>query len=270
MQSKPKPKKIITKVIKRKPSIKGKTPAVQEPDNSPRTSKIPHSPSSAKICRSLKKAKTSHIPKAESSSDEDDSFDSINFKIQTAEVKTQIIKSLQLFKLASQEYITQNTLLEKEVENFEVEFDQVKTEVSEILMESSKSKLELCEIKKKFQRSTEAEEIQRSRRNSAKCERFKEEQVKQVEVPEESLDLEVSERNGENRVVLRQRVEEIRREVRDIKIQLENGEEEIRETEIENTELRNITFKLKENLCSEPLSLEYGDQRVGCKSCWIF
>ena len=125
-------------------------------------------------------------------------------------------------------------------------------------------------IKKKLQRTPETEEIQRSRRNSAKCGGVKEDFGKQVDFPEESLNLEISEEPEANRGVLRQRVEEIRKEVREIKLQLDGKEEEIREVEIENTELRNITFRLRENLCSEPLCLDDSEERVVCKACLIF
>ena len=185
------------------------------------------------------------------SSEEEDSIDSINFIKQTSDVKTDILKSLQLFKSANQEYINQNQALEKEVENIEAEFEQVKTEVSEILFESTKSKTELFEIRKKIQETPD------------KIDTF----PKQIFFQEESLNLDNS--LHKDRDLAQDKVEELKKEIREIKQFIMENEEGLKDYESENTEFRNITFKLKETLNYEPLSLEYSTEAVTCKSCLI-
>lgn len=257
MQGKPKPKKISTKIAKRRTSNKAKSPGIAL-ESTPRSGKTLNSPLSAKVARKIKKAKTGAESKIETSSDEDDSIDSINFKKQTIDVKAEVLKSLQLFKAASQEYIDQNKILEKEVDDFEMEFEQVRTEVSEIVNESNRSKLELNVIKKRYLLTPELVE-----ETIEKCTENRD------IFQEESLDLEVPRSEGKD-VLLLKKVEEIRNEVKGIKVQLEANEEGIKETEEENTEFRNITFKLKENLSSDPLRLEFNDEKVVCKSCLIY
>lgn len=249
MQSKPKGKKGGSRTITKRVSLKTKDP---EPTTRPLKSSASSS-SVNKTGRKLIKSKTNAPCKTENSDDENDSIDSIHFKEQTESVKAQVLESLKIFKIATEEYILQNRDLEKEVENFEAEFEQVKTEVSEILMESSKSKLDLLEIKKKILETPERVET------SSKKHIFQ----------DESMNLETSFREEKSPDMLKEKIELLKREMCEIKENLMSNEEEIKESDAENTELRNITFKIKENLYAEPLALEYSDEKVACQSCVV-
>lgn len=250
MQSKPKGKKTGVRALSKRVSVKTK-----DCDSVPKGPKTPSSASSiSKSIRKLGKSKTGAPSKTENSDEENDSIDSIHFKEETENVKSQVLESLKIFKIAAGEYIMQNTALEKEVENFEVEFEQVKTEVSEILMESSKSKLDLLEIKKKILESPERPETTNQK----------------IIFQDESLNLETSFHEVKNQDLIKEKFEAIIKEMNEIKECIKNNEEEVRESEAENTELRNMTFKIKENLYAEPLALEYSDERVSCQSCQVF
>ena len=251
MQTKPLAKKPVTKLIARKVSVKRKTSSDQE--ISPKVGKQIQIAGGkvTKFKRKATKSNTSREVKADSS-DQEDSIDSVHFAKQTTDVKNQILKSLMLFKSATDEYIRQNKFLEKEVEHFGAEFEQVKTEVSEILVESSKSKTELLQIRKKIRETPE------------KCEIM----PRKLSFQEESLNLETSFNEAKNKTV-QEKVEELRKEINEIKQYISENEEELKDYESENSEFKNITIKIKENLQYKPLSLESSKEQTNCKSCWI-
>ena len=247
MQPKAVPKKSGAKIVKKKTSIKPKGE-----DSSKAVKQSNSNVSLSKSSRKIIKSKTGAPPKIDRSSSSD-SLDSSEFQRETRDIKFQILESLQLFKATTQEYLDQNGVLEQEVDQFESEFRQVRTEVSEILMESSKSKQDLFEIRKKMQTSLSRGEYS----------------PKQL-IFEQSLNLEQSVQDRDRKRNLVKKVEGIKKEIREIKEIMVNNEEEVRESEAENTELRNITLKLRENLACEPLVIEDSGEKLGCTVCLLF
>ena len=151
MQRKPKLKKSATKLPKKRLSIKSKVQVLIEQGLSPRSQKNSFPVTLLTTSeRTKKKARTGMPHKRESSFDEEDSINSANFQKETEKVKAQVLSSLQLFKSASHEFLAQNELLEYEIDNFQAEFEHVKTEVSEIMAETTKSKENLLEFKKRI------------------------------------------------------------------------------------------------------------------------
>lgn len=130
MQPKFRPKKIIAKQPKKRNSLKSKGP---DQAGTPRNLKKTASPNSDRV---KFKSKTTKVLDVEFSFEEGSSVDSLNFKKETTNLRKKVLVSLRTFKNATQDYINQNKVLDQKLETFEIDIEQVKTEVSEILMET--------------------------------------------------------------------------------------------------------------------------------------
>ena len=179
-------------------------------------------------------------------SSNDSSLDASGIIKETDLIKERILGSLQCFKTASTEYISQNRVLQNEVDTFQENFLSVKHEVSEILWESSRSKEELLKM------------------------RLIIESPKNEIIESEILDLDLSSVKSEKEEMLYETLLHLQEEINDMRIIIENNEKAVRAKDAENNELRSAAFRLRDSLTTETLTLETEETRPSCTSCYIF
>lgn len=231
-------------------STKNTLRARAETEISPKLTKQLTYTSSNKVQRQSTKSKTKVPNKQE---ELDDSVDSAQAVELTKKLKSQILDSLVNFKSVTSNFISENNELANEVGGFHEDFEQVKVDIIEIFQESSKSKNNLLEIRKKF----------------------KDPSVKQKEPNEKlyntfSLSLEDTSRSKETLKSLNNRVRSLKQEVSELKKCVNSTEEKIVEVEEENTELKGLTLKLRETISGSHIFSEVAQEKKSCNLCSIF
>ena len=73
-----------------------------------------------------------------------------------------------------------------------------------------------------------------------------------------------------NKIVLQNRVDEMKKELCEIMKVIENNTELVKESEAENLEYKKIAYKLKENIDNHPFAIEYNDPKIVCNICSVF
>ena len=179
-------------------------------------------------------------------SSNESSIDTSGIMKETDIIKAKVLGSLQCFKIASTEYISQNLALQNEVDTFQENFLSVKNEVSEILWESSKSKEELSKM------------------------RIIIESPKSRVIESGSLNLDLSSVMSQKEEILYETLNHLQEEINEMRQIIENNEKQVREKEAENNELKSIAFRLRDSLITETLSLETEENKPSCTSCSIF
>ena len=176
----------------------------------------------------------------------DSSLNSSQIVKETCNMKEKIQDSLKVFKNVNKEYISQNLVLLNEVDTFEENFTNVKNEISEILIESSRSKEELSRMKMII-------ETPKSR------------------IPEsEILELDLSSVKVPKDEMIYQTLKHLQDEVNMMREIIEHNEKEIREKDSENNELRSVAYKIRDSLTTETLTIETEENRPACTGCYLF
>ena len=174
------------------------------------------------------------------------SINSLEIVKETFNIREKILGSLKTFKNVNKEYITQNHILLNEVDVFEENFLNVKNDISEILLESARSKEELSKMKLIIE--------------SPKS-----------KVPEsEILEFDMSSVKVQKEEILYDALKHLQNEVNQMKEKIENNEKYIREKDYENNKLRSVAYKLRDSLTIETFTIETEENRPACTSCCLF
>lgn len=153
MQKKLTNSKDKTRPIKKSLSQKGIRPN-PSPDKDPAVKTVKNSSPSTNTSgmkkRKFSKRPSKILPPREEYLLNDSSVDSINFKQETEQVKDQVLKSLEAFRVSANEYMEKARGFEEEVSSFGLDFAKVKHEIESVYRESTKSKDEILNIRKNF------------------------------------------------------------------------------------------------------------------------
>lgn len=231
-------KKVIGGQVNRKDSMKGNN----ETENMRNVKKKLTFGSSNKQKRLPVKSNTKVMVKQEDSVDSVDSDQALEL---TKRMKIRILDSMTNFKAATKNFISENTDLVNELSNFQGDLYQVKSNIFEILSESSATNSKLQE--KKILRDFSEKQKEYNEKLSQNY----------------SLSLETDLKNRESLKNLNEKVRKLKNEVSKLKEHMNNTEEKITEVEEENTELKMLTTKLQ-------LYSELPIERKNCSACFVF
>ena len=200
-----------------------------------------NTPPSAKVANRLASKDSPNFESIDLSNDQD--FDALQIAQTTSSLQLQLLQSLQVFKTASNEYMSQNWELQSEVDTFKKDFACVKTQVDSLLWESTKSKEGLSRMKgiiesPKFR--TQGPEI---------------------------LDIDLSSVKESDDEALLAVLKRLQVQINGIKEKIESNENHLKSKECENSELRSSVFKLRDSILSTPIMVQ-DTHRKNC--CGIF
>ena len=162
----------------------------------------------------------------------------------TNSVKNQVLSGMEELKSTSNAYIHKNSLLQQEVEQIQDNFWNVKNNVNDIYWESYKSKDSMMKVKNFF------------------------ETPKQRTM--EDVDFDLSSVQSENYEEVFGRLKTLQGQILEMKQQIESNEIAIKNKEVENNELINTVYRLRNSLNGENLSCEREESHSSCTQCSLF
>lgn len=195
------------------------------------------------------KSKTGVPSKTEES---DDSIDSEDFFGETERMKRNVVGFMQNFRNANEGLIDKNNLIENEVDKFQENFEVVKNEVTEIFVESSKSRNDMLEMKKKLSDTME-------KYNNINTKLYINESISIGK----SLEKEIDKNHAKKKIQI------LKQEIENLKSLIDTNEATMRSIDSENDQLRNHSYQIKENLSFKKFTKEPSKLYPGCQSCSI-
>lgn len=253
MPKKPNVSKDKSKPIKKTSSQKSiKTSTSLDKAPSMKSSRSPSNhptPLVTKIQKISKKQSKPVVVKSECQSDDDNSIDSLHPIQETQQVKDKVLKSLAIFKNAAQEYLDKHQVLENEIDYFQSDFNMVRNELKQVFYESNRSREEMSKLKKASESPNKQANL--STKNSP---------CANTEILEDSRSRSISPEV---------KIEELKKQIDELRLIIDKNEEEIRSNDTENLELRNIAFKLQDTIDVSDGQKEPGSALVMCKACCI-
>ena len=228
------------------------SPAQELITKSARQAKIRRSSTSKKLKSVPKKNLLSpQTPVIDLSSECNSSVDSIHCSNITEEVKKQVLRSLALFKNATNDFLVHNKNIEEEVNTFEFEFNSVKKEVDELYWETSRSTQDMLNFKKKMLETPEKiDGVSEKPSPGFDFSGGKYESRSYCNSPSEALS-------------------NLHEEVSNLRKMIEQNEAEFKEAETENGELKGLACKIQESLAVS-IELDQHSNIATCKSCCIY
>jgi hypothetical protein len=218
-----KAKNVTSSKNSRKPSVKVITKTFDR-DSSKALRK--GTPPSGQVLRTSAKDSPVNIESIDLSSEQD--FDALQIAQATSSLKLQLLQSLQVFKTANNDYMSQNWELRSEVDTFQKDFMTVKVEVDGLLWESAKSKEGLSRMKGII-------ETPKTRTQGP-----------------EILDIDLSSVKENDEETLLNALKKLQIQVEGIREKIESNESQLKTKESENSELRSAVFKLRDSILATP------------------
>ena len=204
---------------------------------------------SAVIRSKVVKSKTGGPSKTEES---DDSIDSEDFLGETERMSKTVTGFMLNLKNANEGLINKNNQIEREVDKFQENLQVVKNEVSEIFVESSKSRNDLSEMKKKLSDTMEKFNNIQGKLNT-----------------NESISIGKSLEKEIDKNQAKKKIQSLKQEIEKLKDLIGTNEATMRTIDSENDKLRNHSYQIKENLSFKKFTKEPSKLYPGCQSCSI-
>ena len=238
---------------------------------------LPHSSTMKRQTKKItKKKEDKQIPKvnlsvSECMSESDSSIDSINIVKQTNNVKEKVLSSLKVFKKVTTDFFIMNRTFEQEFISIEHEVNNIKYEVDSLFDESSRSRIELLMMKKKFLDSLDKQD----------CLSTKHSPVSNLSEGVDKQDYLYIKHSPVSNLSQRKNLikiyddppeeilDSLKQEITELKIIIARNEEINKKTDAETNEIRCNAFKIQDSLENDGIQFDTEEKVPNCKICSV-